>query len=680
MELVFRTLADGLPTDHELWLRPADPRQRDRRDLACLAAEAGPGAFVRGAGETTTLVVQRDPTLDDMLAAAIVERQMTGAPLPEDLGPLCRYAALCREGLRPGTVPVEESLEGMHAALRSQAGSDLTSPEAGAHFAREWRALGDAAFAGVAKGLDPFKASLLGNDARFARPRAFLQEDRKVYRQDVERGRRWIVRIPEGPERASGLLLESPKSVLWKHWARADEQAPLGGSYLFTAVSWGNGDWVFSTDPVHRQSIKGLAELLQAAENRVAGPNATNDPWFDGKPFGHTLVAAPRAGSKLPPRTVVRLVRKWAHARRAPPPPGPSPNWPTWALAGVAMSCVAALIAVVLRPQPVPEQKPADQPRHTVDDGTFVSTDDDPSRLFVLCIGISQYADPGLSLRYADDDARELVAAFQRHARGRFVGEPRVRLVTDAASQQDPQPDAPPTRDGILDSLLWLESRNAPANRPTRNDLVIVTISGHGKVDRDGDYYLLTCEHSSGDDPRRHGVAWTEIAKTLNHLPCTTIVFLDTCHAGAAGHGGTSRASRDPDAFQSLMDSAAQAFRDNEKGVLLLPACLNDEMAKEYDQWQHGALSLALLEALEGRVRRSSWDDLDAVASSFLPKEDLVQYVHIEHYVQHRVYELTFRLCGRQGVQFIQPRSFNPRVIERDIPISVRPTTSPDRL
>jgi hypothetical protein len=133
--------------------------------------------------------------------------------------------------------------------------------------------------------------------------------------EDVRRGRQWLVQLPGGPPTSAMLVLDQPRSLLWKYWSRHDADAPAGGSYLLLAVNWGKGNWVASTDPVQRQSIKTLAEALQAAEARKDPQPAAADPWFDGAPFGHTLVAAPRGGSRLDDDEIFSIIKKWAKAR-----------------------------------------------------------------------------------------------------------------------------------------------------------------------------------------------------------------------------------------------------------------------------------------------------------------------------------------------------------------------------
>ena len=116
------------------------------------------------------------------------------------------------------------------------------------------------------EGIDPFVTPLFRERPQFARQRTYLACDHEVYKQDVARGERWLVSLPEGPPQASALVLRPPKSVLWKYWARSDQQAPTGGVYLMLLMQREPGQWVFSTDPVQRLPLKTLADELQKAE------------------------------------------------------------------------------------------------------------------------------------------------------------------------------------------------------------------------------------------------------------------------------------------------------------------------------------------------------------------------------------------------------------------------------
>src|SRR5262249_22731513 len=134
----------------------------------------------------------------------------------------------------------------------------------------------------------------------FAEEQAYIARDREVYREDVRlRGQRLTVQFPGDPPKShhSALYLDNPKSLLFKFWSRQDTEGPPPASpYHFLAVKWGTGHWVFSTDPVQRLSLQGLAEPLQTAEEKHDPAFAAAHRWYDGHDHNYTLVAYPDDG------------------------------------------------------------------------------------------------------------------------------------------------------------------------------------------------------------------------------------------------------------------------------------------------------------------------------------------------------------------------------------------------
>jgi hypothetical protein len=303
----------------EVCLAPAECAGGRRRAVAESVLRGGSAVLSSdGAVAAECLVLPADPTLDDMLAAVIAERMLTGGAVPDGMARFARYAALVREGLRPTEIPLKSSLEGIYLAILTTAGDDLTDAAIAERFLEGWSRLAATVLRAAEAGKDPLSDPFLENGPDFGRERAFLARDEEVYRQDVARGERWIVSLPDGPPTASGLVLRRPRSILWKFWSRLDRDAPTGDAYLLLGVDWGQGNWVFSTDPVHRMSLKPLAERLDAAERQAGAEPADpagDDPWFDGKPFDHTLIAAPRRGSRLADAQIMRIVKRWAQVR-----------------------------------------------------------------------------------------------------------------------------------------------------------------------------------------------------------------------------------------------------------------------------------------------------------------------------------------------------------------------------
>ena len=139
-DIIFRPFPDPdqpVPAE-EIELRPASRDHRLGRRLADLVLEQGLDGLRRGQGTIQRIVVHVDPTLDDMLAAAIVQRLLNGDVLPEGIRPFAGYAAQVREGLKPGDLPLEDSLEGTYLAVRREAGPGLSDQAVCGQFLRDW--------------------------------------------------------------------------------------------------------------------------------------------------------------------------------------------------------------------------------------------------------------------------------------------------------------------------------------------------------------------------------------------------------------------------------------------------------------------------------------------------------------------------------------------------------------
>jgi hypothetical protein len=360
MQLVFRKFPAGEtppPAPREVYVRADPAHATEGQGVASIVLGHGPAALLQGPGPAERIVIDvafTNPTLDDMLAATFAERLLEGGTLPEGSKPFADYAAAIRKGLRPTDTSPEDSIEGIFLAIRNAAGkdADLTDLQAGERFCKGWARMADCILQAAEQGINPLTASPFAGHPEFMQERAFLLRDREVYRQDVLRGERWLVRIPGGPEQASGLFLRQPTSLFFPHWSRTDP----GSASLLLVVDWGEGVWVISTDPAQRLPIPSLAEALRAAEAARDPAGAAKDPWYDGGRLehGHTLVAAPRGGTKLSEREVLHTVKKWARARPV------RPAWPVreLALAAAAVVAVALLVLIYLKLVNKPDSVP----------------------------------------------------------------------------------------------------------------------------------------------------------------------------------------------------------------------------------------------------------------------------------------------------------------------------------
>lgn len=201
--------------------------------------------------------------------------------------------------------------------------------------------------------------------------------------------------------------------------------------------------------------------------------------------------------------------------------------------------------------------------------------------LYVLAVGVSDYAAPGLAgLKYADDDARAFAALLEKQ-KGRLYRDVVVKLLPDSAA----------TRDAVVDGLEWIRRQT------TRHDVAAVFLAGHGVNDHEGAYYFLP-RNADLNHLRSTAVAYHDIKDTVSRIPGKALFFIDTCHAGGV-LGETHRGSA-ADITQLVND-----LRAAENGVVVFAASTFREVSLELDQWQHGAFTEALLEGLAGDADHS---------------------------------------------------------------------------
>jgi uncharacterized caspase-like protein len=619
MELVFQKFPPGAleARPGEIAILPALPEHRQRRDWASLVLELGPAALLHGAGAPERLVLNADPTLDEMLAAAFVLRQLQGQSLSPDCTLFAQYAALVREGLRPAQFPLEQSIEGIYLAIRRDAGSDLTRADrlTVQTFLERWACMAEAIFKAADAGKDPFTTAVLAAGAEFARERAFLAKDLDVYRLDFAQGEAWEVRLPGGPPRALGLLLRRPSSLLFKYWARSECPVPLGGPYLFLAVAGPPGQWIMSTDPIHKVSLKPLADLLQDAENRQMPAQPEAEPWFDGKPFAHTLVAAPRHGTRLAEKAVVRIVKKWC---RATPVVRASKFRRRVALLGAALLVLLAVVWYLGFTEP---------PMLEVTD------------LHVLAIGVSAYQDDTLNLTAPAQDAEALTAAFKRQ-QGILFRKVFTKVMKNA--------DA--TRAEILDTGLnsWLASNPDPEQALTQWSLVIVTLAGHGLTsDSRGtrQVYHFAPHDYDRDRPGSTGIYLADLQRYLSTLPCSVILILDTCHSGAANQTDEDIRTDFGKVVRKYVTDSTDLLARSKKGLFVVAACRSEQLANETRRWNYGALTLSLLEGIDGKYHYKG------AFQPALPRgkhAGTLSLDDLEQYVSQRVEALTAEISNPQ--------------------------------
>ena len=246
-------------------------------------------------------------------------------------------------------------------------------------------------------------------------------------------------------------------------------------------------------------------------------------------------------------------------------------------------------------------------------------------KLYLLAVGVSVYQNSALDLEFPAKDATDVAAAWQTQ-KGQLYRDIEVRRLTDQQA----------TRDAILDGLEWLELSTGPG------DVAILFFAGHGVNDsRTGEYLFLP--HDADLKKRRTSLIPDRELRSLSSISGKVLLFLDTCHSGNVLEEGRTRGLVD---VEPLVQELSEAGR----GIVAFAAAGRQQKAQETSEWNNGAFTRALLEALQGAGDRNH--------------DRIIRITEVESYLGERVRELT------GGLQ--TPVSRKPGSVP-DLPIAVLP-------
>lgn len=271
---------------------------------------------------------------------------------------------------------------------------------------------------------------------------------------------------------------------------------------------------------------------------------------------------------------------------------------------------------------------------------TRLETDFVKPDLYVLVIGVKDYADSRRNLKYAAKDADDM-AKFFESKQPRF-GKVEVHRLLDA--------DA--TKEKIIKEREFLL-------RAGVEDEVIVFLAGHGLLDRDLNYYFATHDVDF-QNPSEKGLRYEDLEKLLYKLRARKkLLLMDTCHAGEVDKENVRLAPSLPvgeDAALTedkksvvkrgveVLDLSGQSrlglrnsfellgelFTDlrGSSGAQVIAAASGLEVAYERGTLKNGVFTFALLEALNSET-------------ADLNDDGKLQVFELRDYVNRRVTKLT---------------------------------------
>jgi WD40 repeat protein len=250
--------------------------------------------------------------------------------------------------------------------------------------------------------------------------------------------------------------------------------------------------------------------------------------------------------------------------------------------------------------------------------------------LYVIGIGVSEYAQTQYNLKYAAKDAADLAKTFSA---GKNYGLVHSKILAN--------------KDATLANLLQLKEFLKTADR---NDEVILFYAGHGVLDKNLDYYL-----ASGDmdftNPSAKGISYEVLESVLDGIaPLKKLLLMDACHSGeidkeevqltvseaASGNikfrnvGNTVAQKESFLGLQNTSELSKSLFSDLRKGTgaTVISSAGGAEYAMESDQWKNGLFTYCLLHGLK---------DLAADIN----KDGQIMLTELQQYLQAEVTKLS---------------------------------------
>ncbi len=330
---------DGVPTPHaasacELLL--AEPQ---RLLFDHLGLDPG-NARVDHEAQRIEFRVHSQPDLDCCACLYTAYEFLSGEPRRERLQELAAYAGAIDKGTIPEPQHLADSLYGVfiahvsrtqsNARKAGRAPQDLDVLQAGLRVIDAAALLADFL---TQQGETPALANIFAAQPTwFAEERKLIRDDYRTYREHDWRKQNEYQAFVRSADSAvtgpvTGLWIDHPQSLLFKHWARTDTEADGGRGYGFMAVDLSTAAksrFVISVAPDTGVDLAGLGETLEAAEARRREqlgqqrpveprrfPCDNADPWYCGWGHDFTIIDSPFAGTVLTAVEVKQIHQQW---------------------------------------------------------------------------------------------------------------------------------------------------------------------------------------------------------------------------------------------------------------------------------------------------------------------------------------------------------------------------------
>ena len=233
-------------------------------------------------------------------------------------------------------------------------------------------------------------------------------------------------------------------------------------------------------------------------------------------------------------------------------------------------------------------------------------------KMFVVCIGTSDYSGTNLDLKYATQDANAMAKALQYAGANLFANGDSIEVYALTTTQE-----AFPEVNGKTVSWQFADKTNIKATlqaiqkKAKAEDIVLIYLSGHGVtygIGEESQFYYLTASVSDegmiSDQQVReaYAVSSGELTAWINAIPALKqVLVVDACNSGKVVEELTGNT-------RNLNSSQIRAFdrMKDRTGMFVLSGSAADKVSYEASEYGQGLLTYALLQGMMGMDARRS--------------------------------------------------------------------------
>jgi WD40 repeat protein len=232
-------------------------------------------------------------------------------------------------------------------------------------------------------------------------------------------------------------------------------------------------------------------------------------------------------------------------------------------------------------------------------------TDQASVKFWYIGIGVSDYIDAGMNLKYAAKDIMDFAAMVEESKKEKAV----VTLFLN--------------HDATRDQVLAVKKKLTESGP---DDIVILSLSGHGLLDEELDFYFATHDMDFSH-PALRGLPFHLVEDLLDSIPARKkVLLIDACHSGAVdvetapkkvmanntAMSDTVKSYGFKGAFIEEVDSLRPAIENvfvlmqelfsevnKGSGTLVISAAAGNSYALESPKWNNGVFTYAILNGLK---------------------------------------------------------------------------------